>query len=222
MFRNNFLTLILAIAVAGIPGCGSDNSQQSNGINLPTDSLLTLYCENAGIYPETCILDDPDNPYRMVAITEENKFTLSSGAPSAKSRYYLWATALAKSPSGENQFYVASALHELYTQGKSDNSRLQAVKAYHSVLDSFKSSLTYWKADWLTGAPTYAIPLKDWTGMRLYDPRTDSLLTLLPNEITDSALSVSQSQYDGLHLLATWGYAYNPAVNPLTKLGTLN
>jgi hypothetical protein len=214
--------MILALTVASIPGCGSGGGQVTNAINLPTDKLLTLYCENVGVYPETCVLDDPDNPYRMVAITEDNKFTLSTDAPSAKSRFYLWATALATSPSGENQFYVASALHELYTDGRSTNSMTQSIKAYRSVLNNFKSSLTYWKATWLTNTPTYAVQLKDWTGMRMYDPRGDNLLTLFPNTISDAALSVNHSQFDGLHQLAVWGYSYNPTPNSLTKLGTLN
>ena len=222
MFRNIFIYLILTLTLVTLPGCGAGDGQISNVIMLPTDSLLTLYCENVGVYPETCVLDDPYNPYRKVSITEDNKFTLSTSAPGAKARFYLWATMLAKAPSGENQFYAASALQELYTEGRSDNSKTQAVKAYRSVLDNFKNSLTYWKADWLQTAPTYAVPLKDWTGMRLYDPRGDNLLTLFPNTNSDPAISVNQSQFDGLHQLAVWGYTYNPTPNSLTNLGTLN
>jgi hypothetical protein len=222
MFRNILVYMVLAVAVVTITGCGSDDKQITNSINLPTDSLLSLYCENVGIYPETCVLKDPDNPYKMVSITEDNKFTLSTSAPNAKSRFYVWATAMAKAPSGENQFYVASSLHTLYTEGRGDNSKTQAVKAYRSVLDNFKNSLTYWKADWLTGTPTYALQLKDLTGMRLYDPRGDNLLTLFPNTISNATTSAEQSQYDGLHQLAVWGFSYNPTPNAITKLGTLN
>jgi hypothetical protein len=225
MFRNIIIYMILALTLVTLPGCGTGDGQISNTIMLPTDSLLTLYCENVGVYTETCVLDDPNNPYRKVSITEDNKFALSTGAPSAKSRFYLWATAMAKSPSGENQFYVASSLHELYTEGRSDNARTQSLKAYHSVLNNYKSSMTYWKADWLKGTqPTYAVPLKDWTGMRLYDPRGDNLLTLFPNTNPDPAISANQSQFDGLQQLGAWppGSSYNPAPNPITKLGTLN
>ena len=223
MFQNIFIYLILTLAFVTLSGCGAGDGQISNTIILPTDSPLTLYCENVGVSPETCVLDDPNNPYRKVSITEDNKFTLSTGAPSAKARFYLWATVLAKSPSGENQFYVASSLHELYTEGRSDNAKTQAVKAYRSVMDNFKSSLTYWKADWLQDTqPTYAVPLKDWAGMRMYDPRGDNLLTLFPNTNSDPAVSANQSQFDGLHQLAVWGYSYNPTPNAITKLGTLN
>jgi hypothetical protein len=217
--------MILALLLVTLSGCGAGDGQISNTIILPTDTLLTLYCENVGVYPETCVLDDPNNPYRKVTITETNKFTLSTGAPSAKSRFYLWATVMAQSPSGENQFYVASSLHELYTEGRSNNARTQAIKAYRSVLNNFIGSLTYWKADWLKDTlPTYAVPLKDWTGMRVYDPRSDNLLTLFPNSISDPTVSANQSQFDGLQQLGAWppGYSYNPAPNPLTKLGTLN
>jgi len=231
MFRNIFIYLILTLTLVTLPGCGVDDGQISNTITLPTDSHLTLYCDNVGVYPEKCILNDPANPYRLVAIeTDFTKkdspnyvFTMSANAPSAKSRFYLWATALAKTPTGDHQFQVAAALHQLYTEGKSDTARRQAFKAYSTVLGNpdFRGSSTYWKADWLTGKPTYAVPVKDLTGMHLYDPRPDNLLTLYPNTITDPALSLSQSQYDGLQKLGDWRCAYDPNPNPLTGIGTL-
>jgi hypothetical protein len=231
MVRNIFIGLILALTLVNITGCGSDGSYTSNGITLPTDSFLTLYCDNVGIDPEKCILNDPANPYRFVAIETDPAqkdapnyvFTMSESAPSAKSRFYLWATALAKTSTGDFQFQVATALHQLYTEGKSDTARRQAFKAYSTVLgnSNFRGSSTYWKATWLTSQPTYAVPVKDLTGMRLYDPRLDNLLTLFPNTISDPALSLSQSQFDGLHKLGDWRCAYDPNPNPLTKIGTL-
>ncbi|GFO67228.1 hypothetical protein GMLC_08070 [Geomonas limicola] len=221
MFRNLAACTVFALILASIPGCGGDSGTISNSITLPTDTQLNLYCEDAGVYPETCELSDPDNPYRLVSVTEMSKWELSDAAPSAKARYYLWATALAKSPSGENQFYVATALHQLYTEGRSENARLQAIKAYRSLLDNFLTSLTYWKADWLPAAPTYAVPLKDWAGMRMYDPRENGLLSLFPNTISDATVSVNQSRFDGLNYLATWGYAYDPTPDAITNLGTL-
>ena len=232
MSQNIFISTVLAVIVITLSGCGSGDSYSANKINLPTDTSLTLYCDNVGIYPEKCVLDDPANPYRFVAIeTDPAKkdvsnyvFTLSANAPSAKSRFYLWATALTKTPLGDYQFQVATALHELYTEGRSDNARRQAFKAYSTVLGTpnFKSSSTDWQALWLTGQPTYAVPVKDLTGMRLYDPTPHNFLTLFPNTITDPVLSISQSRYDGLQKLGNWGYAYDPAPNPLTNIGTLH
>jgi len=233
MVRNIFIGLLLAVTLVNISGCGSDGNYTSNGIPLPTDTSLTLYCDNVGIDPEKCVLDDPANPYRLVAIETEtaNKdkqnyvFTMSAKAPSAKSRFYLWATALARSSQGDFQFQVATALHELYTEGKSDTARRQAFKAYSTVLgnSTFRSSSTYWTTDWrpTSQQTTFAVPVKDVTGMRLYDPTPSNLLTLFPNTISDPALSLNQSQYDGLKKLGDWRCAYDPNPNPLTGIGTL-
>ena len=209
----NLLVILLSFCILTLSGCGSDDSGRlANSIPLPADSLLTLYCANEGIYPETCVLDDPENPYRMVAVNEETKWDLNNSPQSAKSRFYLWATALARTPTGENQYYVADSLHELYTNIASVNSHEQAKRAYRSVLDNFYDSFTYWEATWLPGPPVYAVPLKDLTGMRIYDPTPDGLLPLY----IDS--------YYGLDALAEWGYAYDPDFDPtqsLTQTGTV-
>ena len=208
------LVIPLSICILTTMGCGSDDSGQvTNSIPLPANSLLTLYCADEGIFPETCILDDPENPYRMVDVNEDNKWDLHNSPQSAKSRFYLWATALARVPTGENQYYVADSLHELYTNVASVNAHEQTKKAYQSVLDNFYDSFTYWEATWLPGPPVYAVPLKDLTGMRIYDPTPDGLLPLY----TDS--------YYGLDALAQWGYSYDPFFSPdpsisITQTGT--
>ncbi|MDT8420776.1 MAG: hypothetical protein RQ754_10115 [Desulfuromonadales bacterium] len=214
MFLKHCLITFVGLALLTASGCGSDDGQVTNSIDLPTDSLLTLYCEDVGIYPNNCVLEDPNNPYRMVAVNDQTKWTLSDDAPSAKSRFYLWATALAHISTGENQYYVATALHELYSVGTSINAKAQAKKAYRSVLDNFYDSNTYWEAWWLPGDPTpvYAIPLKDLTGMRLYDPTPDGLLPLFDDPFL------------GLYEITQWGYSYDPDFDPdqsLSQTGTL-
>jgi hypothetical protein len=214
MFLKHFTSIILGLILLTTLGCGSDDGQIANSIDLPTDNLLTLYCEDVGISPNTCVLDDPDNPYRMVAVNDITKWDLQDDAPSAKARFYLWSTALAHLPSGENQYYVATSLHELYTEGTSVNAKTQAKRAYRSVLDNFYDSVTYWEAWWLAGdpTPTYAIPLKDLTGMRLYDPTPDGLSPLF------------DEPYFGLYEITQWGYSYGPDFDPdqsLSQTGTL-
>jgi hypothetical protein len=106
------LNILIATLIAGsmillTAGCSEDDGGTvQNTVQLPTDSTLNFYCENEGIYLDTCVLDNPENPYATVAVTEDNKFTLNDAAPSAKSRYYVWATALAKGAGipGENQY----------------------------------------------------------------------------------------------------------------------
>jgi len=197
MFLKRLATIILSLALLTALGCGSDDGQVTNTIELPTDTLLTLYCADVGIYPETCILDDPENPYRQVAVNEANKWDLNDAAPSPKARFYLWATALAKSAGapGENQFFAARALHELFTAGGSVNAQEQAKRAYRSVLDNFYGSETFIEVWYLPEKPFYPVPLKDWVGENIWDPTGDNLVPL----------------YDapefGAEALGQWGYS---------------
>ena len=129
---------------------------------MPTDTLLNLRCAEVGINDETCVLIDAENPFRYVAIAEFDvnldmqglpqppnfKFNLNNDIPAgptgAKARFYLWATALAKAPySGENQWYTARALHEVFTANADPLIQAQAIKAYRSVLDNFFGTVTF-------------------------------------------------------------------------------
>ncbi len=140
--------LILASALGlSLAGCGGGGGggKANNELQLPLDYVLDLFCPNAGINDEKCILDDPDNPYARSAINDVTKWDLFNDSPSAKSDFYLWATALAKSPNGENQYYTALALHDLFTQGGSEVARDQAKAAYRSLLDNFFDSQTFYE-----------------------------------------------------------------------------
>ncbi len=134
------LLMFTAPVILMTAGCGEiDTGEVQNSVQLPVDSVLNFRCEDEGIFPEDCVLDNPENPYVSVSVTEDNKFDLAEDAPSAKSRYYLWATALARGAGlqGENQYYTAVSLHEVYGESGSPTTRDQARKAYRSVLDNF-------------------------------------------------------------------------------------
>ena len=134
------LLMFTASVILVTAGCGEiDGGQVQNTVKLPVDSVLNFRCEDEGIFPEDCVLDNPENPYVSVAITEDNKFDLAADAPSAKSRYYLWATALARGAGlqGENQYFTAVSLHQVYGESGSPTTRDQARTAYRSVLDNF-------------------------------------------------------------------------------------
>src|SRR5210317_2061406 len=159
--RNRNRSLMVSLCGFGVllAGCGESPSdsdgQVINSIALPSDVVLNLACENVGVYPENCVLGDPENPFITTTIVEfdenappgtDDKFdllaTIPEGPSGAKARFYLWATALARRPSGENQWYTAKALHELYDANSNVLStdelvRAQALKAYKSVLDNF-------------------------------------------------------------------------------------
>ena len=151
-FAKVLAPLFLALAAVFVSGCESPKDSDGNDFNailLPTDLVLNLACADAGVGFETCVLEDPENPYALVATPEFNvnnpggftKFDLASAIPNgptgAKARYYLWATALARFPSGENQWYTAQALHELWDAAGDPLIQNQALKAYRSVLDNF-------------------------------------------------------------------------------------
>lgn len=221
MFVRRQILIGLILSIAALLGCDAQNGTLTSEITLPTDTELTLSCENMAVHPETCVLDDPDNPFRNVVITENvygedadgnrititetNKFELADNCPSAKSLVYLWATALARSAQGENQYYAAQALHQLYTEGGSANAREQAKKAYRSVLDHFFGSTTWYNAWWIDAETVYAVMLKDLVGQSLYDPADMNLTPLYD----DPVLALAD--------LSEWGYVYNQETGIMTK-----
>lgn len=218
---------LLAMALAGFvlvaaAGCEAPEVEDAVDITatpLPTDTLLNLNCPDVGIYTETCVLTDPENPYLTAVIVEFdamnpdafNKFELANAIPQgrtgAKARFYFWATALARRPNGENQWYTARALHELYHFNQDPIVRDQALKAYRSVLDNFFGSVTFFECcanvDPNGNPVPFSVPLNELVADNLY--RTDSTgwTRLVPG---DPLLTQS--------LLAEWGYTYQPATPP--------
>ena len=245
---NPFL-LFCALLTLAITGCGGPDKSDGNVINgtqLPTDFRLALQCEDVGIYTETCVLDDPDNPFRTTIIKEfdvnapedqETKFDqlvqlIPPNDPDndiyyTKSRFYFWATALARFPSGENQYYTAVALHALYTlgggaDGGSPNAREQAIRAYRSVLDNFFGSVTFLSTcDFLFPSPPepeflYSVIVSDAAGKNLVDPPGPTTFTdcdgnenaVIGLETLFPAPRPVESEFEAKDLLGQWGYSY--------------
>lgn len=216
---------VLAVAtIFTLMGCSSPGGGDGvvvNNIVLPTDTLLNLYCPEVGIAGETCVLDDPENPYRKTATREfnandpdaETKFALAEkiapGPTGAKARFYLWATALARFPSGENQYFTAVALHELWDAAGDPVIQTQALLAYRSVLDNFFGSVVFFEccAGLIPGDPTRPVPfsvtLNELTADALYRTDATGYARLIPG---DPLLAQS--------VIASWGYTYRPATAP--------
>jgi len=198
------LKILTAALVAGsmillTAGCSEvDGGTVQNSVELPIDSTLNFRCEDEGIYLEPCVLDNPENPYAKVAVTEDNKFDLSDKAPSAKSRYYLWATALAKGAGipGENQYYTALSLHEVYAESASPTTRDQAKKAYRSVLDNYFLAPTFF-GPFTPQEDFFAVAVKDLVGQNLYDPSAENLVSFYADPV------------NALAEISEWGYIYN-------------
>ena len=192
-----------------LSGCDERDSGDGEVINeiiLPTDVVLNLYCEDVGINEEKCVLDDPENPYALVPTGEfdpndplsPRKFLLLQDIPpgpsGAKARFYLWATALARFPSGENQWYTARALYELFDANsnpisKDEIVREQALKAYESVLVNYFGSVTFFG--------TVPVSLNERTARDIFFPEEVGFRRLPPDDVT----AVEQ--------LTEWGFRYD-------------
>lgn len=213
--------LLIGLAAVLMAGCGSerdaDDGQLFNSILLPTDTLLNLACENVGIFDETCVLNDPENPYSSTVILEfnpqnpgvENKFDLvdmiPAGPTGAKARFYLWATALARFPSGENQWYTGRALHELYTYNQDELIRLQALKAYRSNLENFFGSVSFFTEFGVT----FPGGLNEIVACDIFRPPADFTEVCL-NEDTGAACN----DLEKLGLFGEWGFQFKLGPNP--------
>jgi len=198
--------MLTGVLILSTAGCGEINEgTKQNTVPLPTDSTLNFYCAEEGIYPDNCVLDNPENPYANVAVVSDpdnpdnpnDKFSLNNSAPSAKARYYLWATALAKGAGipGENQYYTARALHEVFGESGSPTTSEQAKKAYRSVLDNFYFNPTFFVFPVSGEDVAIAAPLKDLTAQNLYEP------VGLVSFYTDPVFALQE--------MSVWGYIYN-------------
>ena len=199
-------------------GCGkdSDDGEVRSAVAIPTDLVLNLYCADIGLNTETCVLDDPDNSYgRTPFITMDPddedafntaKFALANDvAGNPKATFYLYATALARAPSGENQWYTARALHELYTASGSDLIKDQTIRAYRSALDNFFDSATFFEATFLGAPPPgglfFPVLIRELTAQDL---------AMTPTGYTplfDQA-DAGNNQFAARQTLGGWGYTW--------------
>jgi len=203
--KTKLILIGLCFVLIFLIGCDAKDGNVLEPIELPLDNELTLYCEDIGIHPETCIMDDDENPYATTNLNMENVWDLSDECPSAKSKFYLWGTMLATIPIGEYQFHTARSLHELYTVGGSENAKEQAKKAYRAVLDHFFDSVTWWNAWWVDENTFYAVILRDMVGESLYDP-SDLNLMALYNDPAEALADLSE-----------WGYVYDIEAGTITR-----
>jgi len=216
---------VLAAALLLLSGCGKDSSdgEVATIVALPTDDTIpfNLYCKDIGLVINSCVLDDPNNPYARSPLTTELKFELSADAPSETARFYLWATALAKGigAGGENQFYAAQALHRMWSASGSELTRTQALRAYQSYVDNFRGSSTFFEIP-LESEDFFPFSLDQFAGEMLYDPTNASNLsgTATPLFSPDFATNVARAN----QAIGEWGYLYSLGVAPISGTVTGN
>lgn len=220
------LLVVTALAVSGCNERDSNDGEVINNILLPTDVVLNLFCPDVGIKDERCVLDDPENPFAVVAVLEpdqvpededgnplaDDKFALANALPpgptGAKARFYLWATALAGRQTGENQWYTARALHELYDANSNrvfedELIKEHAKRAYRSVLDNFYGQATFGQF----GDNSVPFQLNEIVAR-----------SIVFSEEETGWRSLVGSSLEGLALLGEWGYTYNVETDLLTRI----
>lgn len=131
------------LLLANLLGC-APQPYYYHGFNLWSIEFVLISPEQ-GIYPNTDILSDPNNPFSQPLF--DDKWEIEAfGYPPAS--YYAWATQLAVEPIGENQFYTAQALTNMYTLDLVDAHEKfyvwdMAVRAHEAVLLHFPDSVSY-------------------------------------------------------------------------------
>ena len=202
----------LFTAVLLLAGCGGgegDGGDNSTDLTLPTDNsaLIRLHCDDMGIFEEDCVLDDPDNPYRNSPISEMSKFELAGDAPSLVAEFYVWATALARGAgaAGENQFYVALKLHQIWGVNGEEVIRNQALRAYRSYLDNYFGSTTVFEF----GDNSSRQSLNEFVGQLLFDPTNLDNTFTAPNLFNTDP---NENRTQATSTVSDWGYTYLPGL----------
>lgn len=227
VMMKHLLLALLGVGTLLVTGCTSErdanDGQLINAILLPTDVVLNLACEDVGVHPEDCVLEDPENPYVNVPISEFNvnnpddpfnKLVLAAAIPEgptgAKARFYFWATVLARQPSGENQYFTALALHELFdansnAQSQDELAREQALKAYESVLLNFFASVyvrTCRVVDGCNPPVNFFVTINEKVADNLYRTAATGWRRLVPG----IPLAAIEQMID-------WGFTYDPCTD---------
>ena len=129
------------IAVA----CG-DAPEYRFGFNI-TGIQYEFFDETEGIFPSRVTLQNPNNPFRESGVSEDTRFDILGNGGNAGA-FYAWATLLTSIPIGENQYFTATKLRDIYLSNEvaeedQETVRQMAVNAFQAVLDCFPDSILF-------------------------------------------------------------------------------
>jgi hypothetical protein len=148
MFRH-----LLLVAAASLTACGSRDREPVQAIDLNAVAFH-VFSPDLGVHPSTSVLRDPNNPFTNVPIDELNngtpeapgdKWQIDLAAP-APAAFYAWATALTGAPGGENQYYTATKLQKIYTDGLVTTDELESVREL--AIAAFSAQLVHFPQDY--------------------------------------------------------------------------
>lgn len=144
---NPITTGLCAVAVAAFAGAACYEPPSYIYGDFVGTEPLELHSSGVGVHPDTSVLSDPNNPFVGDIPVGDLKWDIETYA-SDVAAFYSWASILAIEPTGENQFYVAQNLADIYVNGNAVQDDLEAVRdqaiaAYQAVLDHFPDAQSF-------------------------------------------------------------------------------
>jgi len=136
----SLLALVLVAAACG------DDPEYEFGFNI-TGIQYEFFDVTEGIHPSKVTLNNPRNPFREFDVSDDTKFQILGDGGNAGA-FYAWATVLANIPIGENQYFTAIKLRDIYESNElaeedRETVRQMAVNGFQAVLDCFPESLLF-------------------------------------------------------------------------------
>ena len=108
---------------------------------------FVFFDESEGIFPSRVTLQNPNNPFRKSTPSDDTKFDILANGGNAGA-FYAWATILTSIPIGENQYFTAVKLRDIYLSNEvaeedRETVRQMAVNAFQALLDCFPDSVLF-------------------------------------------------------------------------------
>jgi hypothetical protein len=174
MFSSYIKLSLLGLMVVAV-ACG-DDPEYEFGFNT-TGIQFELFSPTEGIHPSKVTLSNPRNPFREFGVSDDTKFAILDDGGNAGG-FYAWATVLASIPIGENQFYTAIKLRDIFEANEvptedREKVRQMAIDGFQAVLDCFPESVRFDPTGTIAerlATPAYkqilelgGVPQGDWT-----------------------------------------------------------
>ena len=142
---NLYIKFSLLVLVLVTAACG-DDPEYEFGFNI-TGIEYEFFDVTEGIHPSRVTLDNPRNPFREFGVSDDTKFDILGNGGNAGA-FYAWAALLAKIPIGENQYFTAVKLRDIYQANEvaeedRETVRQMAVDGFQAVLDCFPESVLF-------------------------------------------------------------------------------